>query len=48
MNENVLQQMILDVQPRELVYVKFKYVMEISIAQIIQMKKIAVRLLIYN
>ena len=38
--------MILDVQPQELVYVEFKCVMENSIAQIIQMKKIAVRILI--
>ena len=38
--------MILDVQPQELVYVEFKCVMENNIVQIIQMKKIAVRIII--
>ena len=46
MKEIVLQKMILDVQQQELVYVEFVCVMENRIAQIIQMKNIAVRIII--
>ena len=40
--EHVLQQMILDAPPLELVYVRFKYVMEDNTVQIILMRKTVV------